>query len=41
MTHVAARVAPYKRVRRIDFAAAVPKSPSGKMLRRLLRERPV
>ncbi|MGW1593502.1 4-coumarate--CoA ligase family protein [Streptomyces sp. NPDC002343] len=35
---VAARVAPYKRVRRITFTAAVPRAASGKILRRRLRE---
>ena len=33
------RVAPYKRVRRLEFIEAIPKSPSGKILRRLLVER--
>jgi acyl-CoA synthetase (AMP-forming)/AMP-acid ligase II len=36
---VAERVAPYKRVRRIEFVDQIPKSPSGKILRRLLVER--
>jgi acyl-coenzyme A synthetase/AMP-(fatty) acid ligase len=27
-------------VRRVDFVDAIPKSPSGKILRRLLRDRP-
>ncbi|HEX8501787.1 MAG TPA: 4-coumarate--CoA ligase family protein [Pyrinomonadaceae bacterium] len=38
---VAAQVAPYKKVRRVEFVAQIPKSPSGKILRRLLvaRER--
>jgi acyl-CoA synthetase (AMP-forming)/AMP-acid ligase II len=38
---VAERVAPYKKVRRLEFVAEIPKSPSGKILRRLLvaRER--
>jgi len=35
---VAQRVAPYKKVRRLDFIDAIPKSPSGKILRRLLRD---
>ena len=39
MQHVAERVAPYKKVRRVDFIDAIPKSPSGKILRRLLRDR--
>ena len=38
---VAARVAPYKRIRKLAFIDQVPKTPSGKILRRLLvaRER--
>ncbi|HEX9365607.1 MAG TPA: AMP-binding protein [Vicinamibacterales bacterium] len=36
---VAARVASYKKIRGLDFIDAIPKSPSGKILRRLLRER--
>jgi acyl-CoA synthetase (AMP-forming)/AMP-acid ligase II len=36
---VASRVAPYKKVRRVEFVAQIPKSPSGKILRRLLVER--
>lgn len=36
---VAGRVAPYKRVRRIEFVDRIPKSASGKILRRLLVER--
>jgi acyl-CoA synthetase (AMP-forming)/AMP-acid ligase II len=36
---VAERVAPYKKVRRVEFVAQIPKSPSGKILRRLLVER--
>jgi acyl-CoA synthetase (AMP-forming)/AMP-acid ligase II len=35
---VADQVATYKQVRRITFVEAVPKSPSGKILRRLLRD---
>ncbi|MDQ0848479.1 acyl-CoA synthetase (AMP-forming)/AMP-acid ligase II [Arthrobacter sp. B3I9] len=34
---VAARVAPFKKVRRVEFIAAVPKSSSGKILRRMLK----
>ena len=34
---VAAKVAPFKKVRRVEFIEAVPKSSSGKILRRLLR----
>ncbi len=41
MAHVAKQVAHYKKVRRVDFVDAIPKSPSGKILRRLLRDRPV
>jgi 4-coumarate--CoA ligase len=37
--HVASRTAHFKRLARIEFVDAVPKSPSGKILRRLLRER--
>jgi acyl-CoA synthetase (AMP-forming)/AMP-acid ligase II len=36
---VAERVAPYKKVRRVEFVSQIPKSPSGKILRRLLVER--
>ena len=36
MDFVAAQVAPYKRVRVVAFADEIPKSPSGKILRRLL-----
>jgi acyl-CoA synthetase (AMP-forming)/AMP-acid ligase II len=39
MAFVAARVAPYKKVRRIEFTDQIPKSPSGKILRRVLVER--
>ncbi|MFN2413893.1 MAG: 4-coumarate--CoA ligase family protein [Pyrinomonadaceae bacterium] len=41
LSFVASRVAPYKKVRRVEFVAQIPKSPSGKILRRLLvaRER--
>jgi acyl-CoA synthetase (AMP-forming)/AMP-acid ligase II len=38
MAYVAQRVAPYKKIRRVDFIDAIPKSPSGKILRRLLRD---
>jgi acyl-coenzyme A synthetase/AMP-(fatty) acid ligase len=33
------RVAPYKKVREIEFVDAIPKTPSGKILRRELIER--
>jgi acyl-CoA synthetase (AMP-forming)/AMP-acid ligase II len=36
---VAERVAPYKKVRRVEFIDAIPKSSSGKILRRVLVER--
>jgi acyl-CoA synthetase (AMP-forming)/AMP-acid ligase II len=39
MTYVASRVAPYKKVRRLEFIDAIPKSASGKILRRVLVER--
>jgi len=41
MDHVAARVAHYKRVRRVEFVDSIPKSATGKILRRQLifRER--
>ena len=39
MAFVAQRVAPYKKVRRGDFIEAIPKSPSGKILRRILRDK--
>jgi acyl-CoA synthetase (AMP-forming)/AMP-acid ligase II len=41
MAFVAARVAPYKKIRRLEFIEQIPKSASGKILRRLLvaRER--
>jgi acyl-CoA synthetase (AMP-forming)/AMP-acid ligase II len=37
MAYVAERVAPYKRIREVEFVDEIPKSPSGKILRRLLR----
>jgi acyl-CoA synthetase (AMP-forming)/AMP-acid ligase II len=36
MTFVAARVAPHKKIRILEFIDKIPKSPSGKILRRLL-----
>jgi acyl-CoA synthetase (AMP-forming)/AMP-acid ligase II len=38
MAYVADRVAPYKKVREVEFVDEIPKSASGKILRRLLRE---
>jgi acyl-coenzyme A synthetase/AMP-(fatty) acid ligase len=35
---VAGQVAPYKKIRRLQFVERIPKSPSGKILRRLLVE---
>jgi acyl-CoA synthetase (AMP-forming)/AMP-acid ligase II len=40
MSYVASQVAPYKKVRRLEFIDAIPKSPSGKILRRFLKDRP-
>ena len=39
MAYVAERVAPYKKIRAVELIDAIPKSPSGKILRRVLRER--
>jgi acyl-CoA synthetase (AMP-forming)/AMP-acid ligase II len=39
MQFVARRVAPYKKVRLVEFVDEIPKSPSGKILRRVLVER--
>ncbi|MGY4771305.1 4-coumarate--CoA ligase family protein [Kribbella sp. CWNU-51] len=39
MEYVAERVAPYKKVRQVEFIEAVPKAASGKILRRELRAR--
>jgi acyl-coenzyme A synthetase/AMP-(fatty) acid ligase len=36
--YVAERVAPYKKLRAIEVVDEIPKSPSGKILRRLLRD---
>ena len=38
MRFVAERVAPYKKVREVEFVQAIPKTPSGKILRRELIE---
>ncbi|WP_432068444.1 4-coumarate--CoA ligase family protein [Streptomyces sp. C10-9-1] len=39
MAFVAERVAPYKKVRQVEFTAAIPRAASGKILRRELRDR--
>ena len=38
MAYVAERVSPYKRIREVEFVDEVPKSASGKILRRVLRD---
>ncbi|MBV9280217.1 MAG: AMP-binding protein, partial [Chloroflexi bacterium] len=37
--YVAERVAPYKKIRRVEIVDSIPRSPSGKILRRVLMER--
>ena len=39
MAHVADKVAPHKKVRTVEFIDAIPRVPSGKILRRELRDR--
>jgi acyl-CoA synthetase (AMP-forming)/AMP-acid ligase II len=39
LAYVAARVAPYKKLRSVEIIDAIPKSPSGKILRRILADR--
>jgi len=39
MGYVAERVAPYKKIRLVEFVDQIPKSASGKILRRVLRDR--
>jgi acyl-CoA synthetase (AMP-forming)/AMP-acid ligase II len=39
MDYVSERVAPYKRIREVEFVDEIPKSASGKILRRVLRDR--
>jgi acyl-CoA synthetase (AMP-forming)/AMP-acid ligase II len=39
LSFVAERVAPYKRIRAVEIVESIPKSPSGRILRRSLRER--
>ncbi|KAE9598537.1 putative long-chain-fatty-acid--CoA ligase [Lupinus albus] len=41
MNYVASNVASYKKVRVVHFVEAIPKSPSGKIMRRLIKERMV
>jgi acyl-CoA synthetase (AMP-forming)/AMP-acid ligase II len=36
MDYVSERVAPYKKIRRVEFVDEIPKSPAGKILRRVL-----
>jgi acyl-coenzyme A synthetase/AMP-(fatty) acid ligase len=36
MAWVAERVAPYKRIRAVRFVDAIPRTPAGKILRRVL-----
>ena len=39
MAFVAERVAPHKKIRRLELVEQIPKSPSGKILRRVLVEK--
>jgi acyl-CoA synthetase (AMP-forming)/AMP-acid ligase II len=39
LSFVAERVAPHKKIRLVEFVDQIPKSPSGKILRKVLRER--
>ena len=39
MTYVTGRVAPHKKIRQVEFIEQIPKSASGKILRRVLIER--
>jgi acyl-CoA synthetase (AMP-forming)/AMP-acid ligase II len=41
IAYVAGKVAPYKKVRRVEFVDVIPRAASGKILRRELRRRPV
>jgi acyl-coenzyme A synthetase/AMP-(fatty) acid ligase len=38
LAYVAGRVAPHEKIRRVEFVTGIPKSPSGKILRRLLAD---
>ncbi|MCX5215218.1 hypothetical protein OG689_39180 [Kitasatospora sp. NBC_00240] len=39
ITYVAERVAPYKKIRRVEFIDQIPRTPVGKTQRRTLKER--
>jgi acyl-coenzyme A synthetase/AMP-(fatty) acid ligase len=39
LSFVAERVSPYKKIRLLEFVTEIPRSPSGKILRRVLAER--
>lgn len=39
MSFIEKQVAPYKKLREVEFVAAIPKTPSGKILRRELRDK--
>jgi acyl-coenzyme A synthetase/AMP-(fatty) acid ligase len=39
MRFVEGKVAGYKRIRAVEFIEEIPKNPSGKILRRLLKQR--
>jgi acyl-coenzyme A synthetase/AMP-(fatty) acid ligase len=39
MAYVAERVAPYKKIRQVEFIDEIPKAASGKILRRVLLDR--
>jgi acyl-coenzyme A synthetase/AMP-(fatty) acid ligase len=39
LAYVAERVAPYKKIRQLEFVHEIPKAASGKILRRVLRDR--
>jgi 4-coumarate--CoA ligase len=39
MDFVATRVARYKRIQLVEFVSEIPKSPAGKILHRVLKER--
>ena len=41
MSYVAQRVAPHKRIRFVEVVEAIPKSASGKILRRVLKDKEV